>query len=133
MPLGMTLNSNGLSLLLALAIVTVAQAYQIQLSWGDLLQVVLLSSLACLGTIVVPGGGLVTLATVLPMLGLPNESIALLAGIDWFSGMFRTLLNVDPDVTVALIVAHDEGELDHAVFNGEKASVKLAEKITDGV
>ena len=81
---------------------------------------VLLSSLACLGTIVVPGGGLVTLATVLPMLGLPNESIALLAGIDWFSGMFRTLLNVDPDVTVALIVAHDEGELDHAVFNGEK-------------
>jgi len=133
MPLGMTLNSNGLSLFLALAIVTVAQAYQIQLSWGDLLQVVLLSSLACLGTIVVPGGGLVTLATVLPMLGLPNESIALLAGIDWFSGMFRTLLNVDPDVTVALIVAHDEGELDHAVFNGEKASVKLAEKITDGV
>lgn len=34
MPLGMTLNSNGLSLFLALAIVTVAQAYQIQLSWG---------------------------------------------------------------------------------------------------
>lgn len=133
MPLGMTLNSNGLSLFLALAIVTVAQAYQIQLSLGDLLQVVLLSSLACLGTIVVPGGGLVTLATVLPMLGLPNESIALLAGIDWFSGMFRTLLNVDPDVTVALIVAHDEGELDRAVFNGEKAPVKLAEKITDGV
>ncbi len=94
---------------------------------------VLLSSLACLGTIVVPGGGLVTLATVLPMLGLPNESIALLAGIDWFSGMFRTLLNVDPDVTVALIVAHDEGELDRAIFNGEKAQVKLAEKITDGV
>jgi len=42
-------------------------------------------------------------------------------------------LNVDPDVTVALIVAHDEGELDRAVFNGEKAPVKLAEKITDGV
>lgn len=35
MPLGMTLNSNGLSLFLALAIVTVAQAYQIQLSWGS--------------------------------------------------------------------------------------------------
>ncbi|MGF2068536.1 hypothetical protein ACQUFI_00005, partial [Enterococcus casseliflavus] len=64
---------------------------------------------------------------------LQQNRIALLAGIDWFSGMFRTLLNVDPDVTVALIVAHDEGELDHAVFNGEKVSVKLAEKITDGV
>jgi Na+/H+-dicarboxylate symporter len=131
MPLGMTLNSNGLALFLSLAIVTVAQAYQIQLGWGDLLQVVLLSSLACLGTIVVPGGGLVTLATVLPMLGLPNESIALLAGIDWFSGMFRTLLNVDPDVTVALIIAQDEGELDHAIFNGEKKPAKLTEKISN--
>jgi Na+/H+-dicarboxylate symporter len=59
----------------------------------------------------------VTLATVLPMVGLPTESIALLAGIDWFSGMFRTLLNVVPDMTVAMIVAHDEDQLDYEVFN----------------
>ncbi|WP_291292901.1 dicarboxylate/amino acid:cation symporter [Enterococcus sp.] len=117
MPLAMTLNSNGLALFLSLAMVTIAQTYHIHLGFADFLQIILLSALACLGTIVVPGGGLVTLATVLPMVGLPTESIALLAGIDWFSGMFRTLLNVVPDMTVAMIVAHDEDQLDYEVFN----------------
>lgn len=117
MPLGMTLNSNGLAMFLSLAIVTFAQFYNIQMGIGELIKAVLLSTLACLGTVVVPGGGLVALATVMPMLGLPTESIALLAGIDWFSGMFRTLLNVDADTTVALIIAADEKELDYDVFN----------------
>lgn len=117
MPLGMTLNSNGLAMFLSLAIVTFAQFYNIQMGIGELIQAVILSTLACLGTVVVPGGGLVALATVMPMLGLPTESIALLAGIDWFSGMFRTLLNVDADTTVALIIAADEKEIDYDVFN----------------
>ncbi|MBP2097541.1 dicarboxylate/amino acid:cation symporter [Enterococcus rivorum] len=116
-PLGMTLNSNGLSLFLSLSIITFAQFYNIQMGIGQLVQAVLLSTLACLGTVVVPGGGLVALATVMPMLNLPTESIALLAGIDWFSGMFRTLLNVDADTTVALIIAADEKELDYDIFN----------------
>ncbi|MBL1228397.1 dicarboxylate/amino acid:cation symporter [Enterococcus sp. BWB1-3] len=119
-PLGMSLNSNGLAMFLSLSVITFTQFYNVELSVGKLIQIVLLSTLACLGTIVVPGGGLVALATVMPMLGLPTESIALLAGIDWFSGMFRTLLNVDADVTVAMIIACDENELDYAIFNGEK-------------
>jgi len=51
---------------------------------------------------------------------LPTESIALLAGIDWFSGMFRTVLNVDADATIAMILAYDEKELDYSIFNEEK-------------
>ncbi|MHC5247261.1 dicarboxylate/amino acid:cation symporter [Enterococcus sp. LJL90] len=116
MPLGMTLNSNGLALFLSISIITFAQFYGIELALPDLIQAVILSTLACLGTVVVPGGGLVALATVMPMLGLPTESIAILAGIDWFSGMFRTLLNVDADTTVALIIAKDEGELDYSKY-----------------
>lgn len=116
LPLGMTLNSNGLALFLSIAIITFAQFYGINLALPDLIQVVILSTLACLGTVVVPGGGLVALATVMPMIGLPTESIAILAGIDWFSGMFRTLLNVDADTTVALIIAKDEGELDYSKY-----------------
>ncbi|WP_438717967.1 dicarboxylate/amino acid:cation symporter [Enterococcus sp. AZ109] len=124
MPLGMSLNSNGLAMYLSLSIVTFAQFFQIELTIGQLTQAVLLSTLACLGTVVVPGGGLVALATVMPMLGLPTASIALLAGIDWFSGVFRTLLNVDIDVLVALIIAKDENELDRDIFNGKKVYTK---------
>ena len=119
-PLGMALNSNGLSLYLSLACITLAQFYGIEMSIAELVKIVVLSTLACLGTVVVPGGGLVALATVLPAMGLPPESIALLAGIDWFSGMFRTVLNVDVDAIVSMIIAADEKELDYDIFNGKK-------------
>ncbi|WP_407371062.1 dicarboxylate/amino acid:cation symporter [Carnobacterium sp.] len=119
-PLGMALNSNGLALYLSLAAITLAQFYEVYFTVTDMLQIVVLSTLACLGTVVVPGGGLVALAIVIPSLGLPTESIALLAGIDWFSGMFRTVLNVDADATIAMILAYDEKELDYSVFNEEK-------------
>ena len=125
-PLGMALNSNGLSIYLALACVTLAQVYNIDMSAAELVKIVVLSTLACLGTVVVPGGGLVALATVLPAMGLPPESIALLAGIDWFSGMFRTVLNVDSDAIVAMLIAVDEKELDYDIFNGKKVVTSSA-------
>lgn len=111
-PLGMAMNSNGLSLFLSIATITLAQFYGLDFTLMNAIETVTLSTLATLGTVAVPGGGLVALAIVIPSLGLPNESIALLAGIDWFSGMFRTVLNVDADATIAMILAHGEGELD---------------------
>ncbi len=119
-PLGMTLNSNGLSMFLALACITVSQIYGIPLPMPQLVRVIVLATLACLGTVAVPGGGLVALATVIPALGLPLESIAFLSSIDWFSGMFRTILNVDIDALVAMLIAKDEKELDYGILNGNQ-------------
>lgn len=118
-PLGMTLNSNGLSMFLALACITIGQIYGVELSFPMLAKVVVLSSLACLGTVVVPGGGIVALTILIPGLGFPTESIALLASIDWFSGMFRTVLNVDIDALVAVLIAKDAGELDYRILNNK--------------
>ena len=53
-------------------------------------------------------------------LGLPLESIAILIGIDWFSGMFRTLMNVDVDVMVGMLVSSKLGDLDRDVYNETK-------------
>ena len=53
-------------------------------------------------------------------LGLPLESIAVLIGIDWFAGMFRTLMNVDIDVMIGLLVASKLGELDRDVYDEKK-------------
>ncbi|QDJ59677.1 dicarboxylate/amino acid:cation symporter [Weissella sagaensis] len=111
LPLGMALNSNGLAMYLALACVTMTQFYGLSLSFLMMLEIVLLAIVACLGTVAVPGGGLVALTIIVPALGLPLESIALLAGIDWFAGIFRTTLNVVGDTTTAIMIAADEHEL----------------------
>ncbi|MGY5340302.1 dicarboxylate/amino acid:cation symporter [Levilactobacillus spicheri] len=116
LPLGMALNSNGLAMCLALVCAMVTQLYNIQLSLGLMVQIVSLAVLACLGTVVVPGGGLVALAIIIPTLGLPTESIALLAGIDWFSGMFRTVANVVGDTTTTIAIASDEDELNRQPY-----------------
>ncbi|WP_461215857.1 dicarboxylate/amino acid:cation symporter [Lacticaseibacillus sp. GG6-2] len=108
LPLGMSLNSNGLAMFLALACLTLAQVYGLSLGLPMMVRVVALAVLACLGTVVVPGGGLVALTIVVPTLGLPLSSIALLAGIEWFSGMFRTVLNVVGDTTTAMVVSASE-------------------------
>lgn len=118
-PLGMSLNSDGLALYLAIACITIAQFFGVDLSIGQQFVVVIMATLATLGTVVVPGGGLVALAIVLPTVGLPIEGVALLAGIDWFSGMFRTVLNVIDDVLVSLIVAKSENEFSREIFNHE--------------
>ncbi|UZW14156.1 dicarboxylate/amino acid:cation symporter [Clostridium pasteurianum] len=120
LPLGMSLNSGGLALYLALACLTVSQFFNINLSMPQQITVVVMSTLATLGTVVVPGGGLVALAIVFPTMGLPMEGIALLAGIDWFSGIFRTVLNVFNDVIVAFFIAVNENEFDRETFISTK-------------
>lgn len=128
-PLGMSLNSDGLALYLVLACMTIAQFFNIELTISQQITIVVLSTLQTLGTIVVPGGGLVALAIVLPSVGLPIEGVALLAGIDWFSGMLRTTLNVVDDTLVALSIAKSADEFNRDIFDNA-FTVEKADTIT---
>jgi Na+/H+-dicarboxylate symporter len=56
-------------------------------------------------------------------LGLPFEAVGLLIAVDWFTGIFRTFLNVNGDTLVAMLVASADGEIDREVYNGDKAVV----------
>jgi Na+/H+-dicarboxylate symporter len=42
--------------------------------------------------------------------------VALIIGVDRILDMVRTMVNVTGDATVATIVAHQEGQLDEAVY-----------------
>ncbi len=81
---------------------------------------ILLSCLMCMGTISVPGGSIIVYTFLASTLGLPLDSLAILIGIDWFAGMFRTLMNVDVDVMVGMLVANKIGEFDRDVYNEKK-------------
>lgn len=122
-PITMSMNSCGAALCYVTAIFFMAQSTGIQLSAYQIGMAILLSCLMCMGTIVVPGGSVIVYTFLASSLGLPLESISILIGIDWFSGMFRTLMNVDVDVMVSMLVASKLGELDREVYN-EKIKVK---------
>jgi len=113
--LGMSLNSNGSAMHMAITLITISQIYNIHYSYGTLVYIALLSTLASLANAVVPGAALVSLTIVVPQMGLPIESIAIFAGVDWFVGMFRTILNVDSDVFSAIMVARFNGAIKNEI------------------
>ena len=116
-PLGATINMDGTSIMQGVAVVFIAQAFGIELSFTNLATVVLTATIASIGTAGVPSVGLVTLAMVLTSVGLPTEGIALIMGIDRILDMIRTAVNITGDAVCTTIVSHQEGALDREVFN----------------
>lgn len=119
-PITMSMNSCGAAQCYVAAIFFMAQSTGIQMTPYQMGMAILLSCLMCLGTISVPGGSVIVYTFLATSLGLPLESIAVLIGIDWFAGMFRTLMNVDVDVMIGLLVASKLGGLDRDVYDEKK-------------
>lgn len=117
LPLGMSLNSNGSAMFMSITIITVAQIYSVNYGLTNYVFIIFLATLASLANAVVPGGGLVSLSIVIPQMGLPIESIAIFAAVEWFTGMIRTILNVNSDVFSGLIVAKSVDAIDRDKLN----------------
>lgn len=116
LPLGATINMDGTAIYQGVAVVFIAQFYGLDLTFMQLLTVVITTVLASVGTAGVPGAGMIMLAMVLGAVGLPLEGIALIAGIDRVLDMFRTTANIVGDASAAVVVAGTEGEIDRSAF-----------------
>jgi len=111
LPLGATINMDGTAIYQGVAVVFIAQFYGLDLSFLQLLTVVLTAVLASIGAAGVPGAGVIMLAMVLTSVNMPLEGIALVAGIDRILDMFRTSVNVIGDASAAVVVAGTEDGL----------------------
>src|SRR5699024_10768443 len=114
--IGATVNMDGTAIYQGIAVVFIAQFYGMDLSFIQLLTVVLTTVLASIDTAGIPGAGLVMLAMVLIAIGLPLEGIALIAGVDRVLDMFRTTVNIVGDASCAVVVAGTEDEIDRTAF-----------------
>ena len=64
----------------------------------------LTAMVASIGAPGIPSAGMVTMAMVLQVLGLPLEALAILLPMDRLIDTFRTTINVEGDLVGALIV-----------------------------
>lgn len=112
--LGATINMNGTAMYLGLATLFGAQVFGVDLSWGDYFMISILGTLGAIGAAGIPGAGLIMMVLVFGAVGVPLETIALVAGIDRIMDMMRTTTNVSGDAAVAVTVASMTGELDRA-------------------
>lgn len=112
--LGATINMNGTAMYLGLATLFGAQVFGVDLTWGDYFLISILGTLGAIGAAGIPGAGLIMMVLVFGQVGVPLETIALVAGIDRIMDMMRTTTNVSGDAAVATTVASLTNEIDRA-------------------
>ncbi len=112
--LGATINMNGTAMYLGLATLFGAQVFGVDLTFGDYILISILGTLGAIGAAGIPGAGLIMMVLVFGAVGVPLETIALVAGIDRIMDMMRTTTNVSGDAAVATTVASLTGEIDKA-------------------
>lgn len=117
---GLTMGSYGAVLNYMIVVMFLAQAGGVHLSVGQIILGMSLAVLLNMGTITVPGGFPVVAMFLATSLGLPFQAVGLLIAVDWFTGIFRTFLNVNGDTFVAMLVGNACDELDRDVYYGRK-------------
>lgn len=111
LPIGATINMDGTSLYQAVAAVFIAQAFGLDLTLGAQLGIIATATLASIGSAAVPGAGMVMLVIVLAQAGIPEAGLALIFAIDRPLDMCRTVVNINGDATVAMLIAKSENKL----------------------
>lgn len=103
-PLGATVNMDGTALYQAVCAIFIAQVYGIELSIGQQMLIVLMTTLSSVGAPGIPGGGIVMFITVMQAVGLPMEGLAMILAVDRVLDMVRTVVNVTGDAVVAAVI-----------------------------
>ena len=112
-PTGYSFNLDGTSIYLSMAVLFVAQAAHVQLSWHEQLGILALLLLTSKGSAAVTGGGFITLAATLSSIeSLPVAGLALLFGVDRFMSEARALTNLIGNGVATVAIARWEGSLD---------------------
>ncbi|MFV0498020.1 MAG: dicarboxylate/amino acid:cation symporter [Candidatus Fimivivens sp.] len=107
-PLGATINLTGAALWKPVLAIFVADMYGLQFTPSQFIMIILITTLMSIAAPGIPGGGIVTGAIFLNLLGLPLELMGLIAGMYRLLDMANTTINVSGDLLGTMIVAKNE-------------------------
>lgn len=116
LPLGASMNMDGVAIYLGICAVFFAQILGIELTMTQYIIIILTSTIGSIGAAGFPGGSMVMMGLVLTSVGLPLEGISLILGVDRFLEMMRTVINITGDCAVTVIVDNWENNLNKQVF-----------------
>jgi aerobic C4-dicarboxylate transport protein len=112
-PMGYSFNLDGTSIYLTMAIVFIAQATNTHVTFVQQLEILAVLLLTSKGAAAVSGGGFITLAATLSVVGnIPVAGLCLLLGVDRFMSQARALVNLVGNGVASVVISKSEGELD---------------------
>lgn len=120
LPLGASMNMDGVAIYLGICAVFFAQIVGVELTFVQYLIIILTSTIGSIGAAGFPGGSMVMMGMVLTSVGLPIEGMTLILGVDRLLEMVRTVINITGDCAVTLIVDNWEGTLNKNIYNSSE-------------
>lgn len=111
LPLGYSFNLDGSMMYMTFASLFLAQSYNIHLSFGHQLSMLLILMLTSKGVAGVPRASLVVIAGTIAMFDIPEAGLALLIGIDPLLDMGRSATNVLGNAMATAVVSKWEKQL----------------------
>jgi Na+/H+-dicarboxylate symporter len=112
LPLGYSFNLDGSMMYMTFATLFIAQAYQIHLSLGQEITMLLVLMITSKGMAGVPRASLVVIAATMSMFRIPEAGLLLILAVDHFLDMGRSATNVVGNAVASSVVARWEGNLD---------------------
>ena len=110
-PTGYSFNLDGTSIYLSMAVIFIAQLYNVPLSISEMVTIILILMLTSKGAAGVTGSGFIVLASTLATLQkIPIEGLAFLLGIDKFMSEARAITNIIGNSVATIVIAKTEGE-----------------------
>jgi Na+/H+-dicarboxylate symporter len=112
LPLGYSFNLDGSMMYMSFATIFIAQAYNVDLSTGTQIAMLLTLMITSKGIAAVPRASLVVITATLTQFGLPIDGVALILGIDQFLDMGRSATNVVGNAVATSVITKWEGQLE---------------------
>ncbi|MBN8835915.1 MAG: cation:dicarboxylase symporter family transporter [Sphingobacteriia bacterium] len=110
-PTGYSFNLDGTSIYLSMATIFIAQLYNVHLSLGELLTILLILMLTSKGAAGVTGSGFIILASTLSAIHtIPVEGLAFVLGVDKFMSEARAITNLIGNGVATIVIAKSENE-----------------------
>ena len=108
-PSGYSFNLDGTCIYFTMAILFIAQAFNIDLSLAEIIKIMLVLLLTSKGAAGVTGSGFITLAATLSVVhAVPMVGLALILGIDRFMSEARAVTNVIGNAVATVAISHWE-------------------------
>ncbi len=110
-PTGYSFNLDGTSIYLSMAVIFIAQLYNVHLSTAEIVTILLILMLTSKGAAGVTGSGFIVLASTLAtMQKIPIEGLAFLLGVDKFMSEARAITNIIGNSAATIVIAKTERE-----------------------
>jgi len=113
-PTGYSFNLDGTTIYLSMAVIFLAQVYNVHLTFEQVLTIIGILMVTSKGAAGVTGSGFVVLASTLTAIKvIPVEGLALLLGVDRFMSEARAITNFIGNGVATIWISNNEREFDH--------------------